>query len=176
MLLSWVVYEGSIRQALHQLKYKRNLALGETLARQVFPLLKELAWPVDMVIPVPLGRKRLQERGYNQAGMVALPLAALQGWEYGPRALLRVRETRSQVGLTPAERVENVRGAFRAATRKVSGRAILLVDDIATTGSTLSSCGQALLEAGARDVYAFTLARALAGHHQQLSQSIPNPT
>lgn len=106
----------------------------------------------------------MQERGYNQVGLVAMPLAVLNGWEYAPRVLIRARETRSQVGLSAMERKENVSGAFFARPDKVSGKTVLLMDDVATTGATLSSCTVALLKAGVRDVYALTLARALPQH------------
>lgn len=163
-LRSWVAFEGPIRQALHRLKYRRNLALGEALARPMAEFVAGLGWPVEMVIPIPLAAKRMQERGYNQVGLVARPLAARTGWRYAPRALTRPRETRSQVGLSAAERRENVRGAFRAAPEQVAGRTVLLVDDVATTGATLNAAAEALLCAGAREVYALTIARALPHH------------
>jgi competence protein ComFC len=164
VMRSWSVFEGPIRNALHQLKYRRNLALGEVLARQLVPFARGLGWPVQVVVPVPLGRKRLRERGYNQVSLVAYPLAELGGWEYAPRVLKRVRDTRSQVGLSPAERRENVAGAFTCAPQHVRGRSVLLIDDVATTGATLASCSETLLESGAREVYALTIARALPRH------------
>ncbi len=164
MMRSWGVFEGPIRQALHKLKYRRNVALGDALAQHLAEYVATLGWPVDLVIPVPLGKERMKERGYNQVGLVAMPLAAINAWRYTPRALARSRETRSQVGLTAAERKENVSGAFRAEAALVSGTTVLLMDDVATTGATLSACASALLEAGARSVYALTLARALPHH------------
>ena len=164
MMRSWLVFEGPIRHALHKLKYRRNLALGDALAQHLAEYVGTLGWPVDLVVPVPLGKKRAKERGYNQVGLVAMPLAAVNRWRYAPRALARSRETRSQVGLTAAERRENVSGAFQAEAALVSGRTVLLMDDVATTGATLSACAAALLDAGARSVYALTLARALPHH------------
>jgi len=95
-------------------------------------------------------------------------LAALQGWRYKPQVLIRARETRSQVGLSPLERKENIAGAFRAEPALAAGKAILLVDDVVTTGATLAACSDALILAGARIVYALTLARALPHHGLQI--------
>jgi ComF family protein len=161
MMRSWLIFEGPIRHAIHKLKYYRNMALGDALSKHLAEYVGTLGWPVDLVVPVPLGKKRIKERGYNQVGLVAMPLAEVNHWRYAPRAVVRSRETRSQVGLTVAERKENVSGAFLGETGIVSGAKILLVDDVATTGATLSSCAAALMDAGARSVYALTLARAL---------------
>jgi len=106
----------------------------------------------------------MRERGYNQVALVAMPLADLNGWQYAPRALARVRETRSQVGLTAEQRKENMQDAFGAEARQVAGKDVLLMDDVATTGATLSACARALLGAGAKSVCALTLARALPHH------------
>jgi competence protein ComFC len=156
-----------VRAALHQLKYRRNVALGDAMARPMLDFCRGLDWPVEMVVPVPLGKRRLQERGYNQVGLIAMPLAAHNRWRYMPRALSRVRETTSQVGLSKAERQENMQGAFRADPRQVRGHAILLMDDVVTTGATISACAEALSSAGARIIYALTLARALPHHGLQ---------
>lgn len=164
MLRSWLVFEGPIRQATHRVKYRRDLGLGYTLAEYMGHYLTSLNWEIDLVLPVPLGKKRLQERGYNQVGLFARPLATAQNWEYAPHALKRARETTSQVGLSADERKNNVRGAFVADGKKVADKSILLMDDVATTGATLNACAQALLDGGARDVYALTLARALPRH------------
>jgi len=140
------------------------MALGEALARSMEDFCLHLNWQVDVVIPVPLGKQRLQERGYNQVALIAMPLAALNRWRYAPRALSRVRETRSQVGLSAMERIENMKGAFRADPLQVRNRTVLLMDDVATTGATLSACAEALLSAEAKAVYGLTLARALPHH------------
>jgi ComF family protein len=161
---SWVIFEGPIRHALHSLKYYRNVALGEVLARYLADYVRTLGWRVDLVVPVPLGRKRTTERGYNQAALLAQPLSIIQNWQYTPRAVYRIRETMSQVGLTAQERRENLAGAFRADPKRVAGKVVLLVDDIATTGATLAACSEALVKAGAKAVYALTLAKALPHH------------
>jgi competence protein ComFC len=163
-LRSWSVFENPVRNALHRLKYRRDIGLGEALAMQLAEFVRGLNWPIDMIVPVPLGKQRLQERGYNQVGMIARPLALVLGIEYAPRALYRQRETRSQVGLTKAERHDNVQNAFQALGIVVDRKTVLVMDDVATTGSTLSSSAEALLSSGAKDVYALTVARALTHH------------
>lgn len=159
-LRSWTVFENPIQEALHRLKYRRDMGLGDALAEQMTEFARQLGWPVDLILPIPLGRKRLKERGYNQVGLIARPLALALGLEYAPHLLTRRRETRSQVGLSKQERRENVRDAFSAG-RQVNGRTVLVMDDVATTGSTLSSAAEALFSSGAKNVYALTVARAL---------------
>lgn len=161
---SWAVFDSPIQNGLHTIKYRGNVPLGEALARQMVEFVNSLHWDVDVLIPVPLGKKRLQERGYNQVALVAEPLAYQTGLQYIPGALWKARETRSQVGLNVSQRHQNVHGAYQADPRRVGSKSILLMDDVATTGSTISSCTEALLSAGASRVYAITIARALAHH------------
>jgi len=157
---SWGIFEGPVRNALHHLKYRRNVALGESLSRPLIAMAQTLGWDLNLVTPVPLGAARMKERGYNQAALLARPLALRLDLAYQPAALRRVRETQSQVNLNRAERVKNVAGAFQADHRLVSGKHVLVVDDVTTSGSTLDACAEALLCAGAKKVYGLTLARA----------------
>ena len=162
-LRSWSAFDVPIRPALHRLKYRRDLGLSEALVPQLAAYAAGLCWSVDLIIPVPLGSGRRKERGYNQAGLISWPLSLALGISHSPRAIFRSRETRSQVGLSRAERQENVRDAFSALPALVKDRRILMVDDVATTGATLSSCAEALYAAGARDVLGLTVARAIRG-------------
>jgi ComF family protein len=130
--------------------------------------LQNLHWQVDTVIPVPLGIARFAERGYNQASLLARPLAWGLGLDFLPGVLSRVRETRSQVDLTGAERKLNVKGAFQANRDLIAGRKILIIDDVATSGATIDACATALLEGGACQVYGLTLARAVLGQISNL--------
>jgi ComF family protein len=125
---------------------------------------ESLGWTFDVIAPVPLGQKRMKERGYNQVALIAKPLSLSMNRYYQPVALKRRRETRSQVGLSAGERRANVHEAFIADPRLVRGRSVLVMDDVATTGATLSSSAEALLQAGASQVYAITVARALPHH------------
>jgi ComF family protein len=146
------------------MKYQRNIGLGEMLAIQMVDFYHSLHWQVQAVLPVPLGKKRLKERGYNQVGLVARPLAFNIGMEYLPRAVQKTRDTRSQVGLSASQRQENVKNAYQADPLAVKGKSVLLMDDVATTGSTISVCTESLLSAGAKEVYVLTIARALSHH------------
>jgi ComF family protein len=111
------------------------------------------------LIPVPLGRRRLRSRGYNQSERIAAALGACTGLPMRVDLLQRVRETRTQTALTPEARHANVAGAFHAAPAQ--GLELVLVDDVFTTGATLAAAGAALVAAGAERVEAVTFARAV---------------
>jgi ComF family protein len=156
---SWGIHDGPLRQALHKLKYKRDIGLGEVLAQNMVALIKRISLPVDIVVPIPLGRKRMRERGYNQSALLAKPMAFSLGVDYQPAALKRVKETRTQVGLNIKQRRENVAGAFEARQKAVDNRRVLLVDDVMTTGATLEAAAKALKHSGAAQVWSLTLAQ-----------------
>ena len=158
---SWAEFDGPIRQAWHRVKYRRDMALADALAHPLSQMVRALAWPIDLIIPVPLSNKRMRERGYNQADLLAKPLAWDLQIDHSSKILLRDRDTRSQVGLTRVQRRDNVQNAFQALPERVFGKKILLVDDVATSGSTLNACADALLQGGANAVYGLTLARAV---------------
>ena len=117
-------------------------------------------WQVDLVTPVPIGLARRKQRGYNQAALLAFPLALAIGKPFRSQALVKARETPSQVGLTAAQRRENVAQAFQANTKIVAQKSVLIIDDVTTSGATIEACCMALIRAGARQVYGLTLARS----------------
>ncbi len=160
-LRSFAEFGGPIREALHRLKYQRDIGIGEALSKHLIELYNQLKWGIDMVIPVPLSAKRARERGYNQSGLLARPLAYAVQKPYQPNALKRSRDTQSQVGLGADERQRNVEGAFTANAALVNGKVVLVIDDVMTTGSTINACTQALRRVGASAVYGLTLARAV---------------
>jgi ComF family protein len=123
-------------------------------------LYRDLMWQATLVVPVPLANDRRRHRGYNQCALVASALAGAIGVPHDEEALLRTRETRSQVGLDPEDRSSNVRGAFEARAQIVRGRTVLIVDDLWTTGATLMSCAEALLAKEVDQVFGLTVARA----------------
>jgi ComF family protein len=135
--------------------------VAHVLAWNLAVYLDGLGWQADEIIPVPLSAQRFAERGYNQVDLIARPLASLMRWHYLPQALRRSRHTHSQVGLDGAERRKNVMGAFVADARLVTGKTILLVDDITTTGATIGAASASLMQAGAGKVFTLTVAKAL---------------
>ena len=158
---SWAEFSGPVRNALHDLKYRRNLGLGASLALHLEDLLQQYQWDINLVTPVPLGKERYQQRGYNQAALIAMPLALGLQLPYNPQILLRTKETRSQVDLSLSERQSNLDGAFQANGKAVTDKRILIIDDVSTSGSTLDACAQALMKAGAEAVFGLTVARAV---------------
>jgi ComF family protein len=151
--------EGPARDLVHALKYGGwRLAaapMAEAMARNMAGALRG----VDVLVPVPLGARRLRERGYNQAAVLAGALAERLGARVEAAALTRSRETRSQTALAPADRWRNVAGAF-AAAGDLSGTRVAVVDDVLTTGATLAACAAGLASGGAKAVGAATFARA----------------
>jgi ComF family protein len=160
-LRSWGMHRGPLQKAVHRLKYKGDIGIGEALSKHLIELYNDLKWEVDLVVAVPLSKSRLKERGYNQAGVLARPLAYAIQKPYRPEVIQRRRETRTQVGLNAYQRQDNVKDAFQAVEEQVKGKVILMIDDVTTTGSTISACAQALSLAGASTVFGLTLARAV---------------
>jgi ComF family protein len=155
-----VIFEGPLRQAIHHLKYSGRSSLAEPLGRFLTECWIAGPLPADLIVPVPLHKARLHERGYNQSTLLARQLARASGLPLAEEALKRIRATTPQVSLNAIEREANVRDAFEAHANLVVGRRILLVDDVCTTGATLDACSRALKQGGATSVWALTLARA----------------
>jgi ComF family protein len=144
------------------LKYEPVAPLGEWFAMRLEEVVR--AEPalaeVDWVVPVPLDRERLRERGYNQVELIARPLARRLGRPFHPELLRRVRPRPSKLKLSRRERWRTVRGAFETTPlTRVDRPRILLVDDVLTSGATLDACAAALHAAGAKAVHALTVAR-----------------
>lgn len=144
-----------------RLKYGRKVALARTMARYMAPLLG--AAPDDSVlVPVPLHRGRLWQRGFNQSLLIARELSRATGLRLEPRALSRVKRTPPLKGLTVVQRRRTVAGAFKVLeTADLKGRTVVLVDDVLTTGSTADACAKALERAGAARVELVAWARVV---------------
>ena len=158
------IYDKVLLEAVHRFKYNRNIttgrALGKLMAGHAFPLFDP--WRYNLIVPVPLHPKRLRQRGFNQAVILAKELANKYAFELALNFLQRSIDTLPQFNLGRAERHSNVKGAFSVFRQaRIDGRNIILVDDIFTTGNTVRECARVLLEAGAKEVAVLTLARAL---------------
>lgn len=169
-------YQGPVMAALQQFKYngKSHLAgvLGPLLAVFAADWLKDL--PSPLIIPVPLHPKRLRERGFNQSLLLAKYVTEMLGADQDNLILRRTRYTRPQTGLKSAERRKNLRGAFGLVDKKaVRGRSVILVDDVATTGTTLNACARVLKRAGTKRVFGLVLAKTATGY-RDVSRP-PNP-
>ena len=151
-----------LKAVLQQYKYNRDVWLAGPLGALLLERTPLAVHTYDIMVPVPLHVQRLRWRGFNQAQLLARPLAHAAGILLDPYSLERVRPTRPQVELDERERRHNVAGAFRVAQPKaVAGCRILLVDDVYTTGATVDECSRVLLRAGARSVDVLALARAV---------------
>ncbi len=165
-------YDGGLRELIHLLKYEQMRpaagALGRMLAETIAGLESAPSWdqPWTAVVPVPLHARKLRQRGFNQSELIAREALKIVGRNdqlvLHARVLERRRETQSQTGLTRHQRRENIRGAFAVVRpEQITGRAILLVDDVFTTGTTVSECARVLRRAGASKIYVATVARTL---------------
>ena len=154
---------GRVQQLLHQLKYQGQAGVGRALGQLYGAELAAagLGPEFDVLVPVPLHRRKLARRGYNQAEAFAAGLATALPCPSAPHALRRTEHTASQTRKGRAERWQNVATVFEVAEpAAVVGRRVLLVDDVLTTGATLEACGAALLAAGAQTVSIATIACA----------------
>lgn len=163
-------YDGGLRELIHLLKYNgvRPAAnvLGRMLAEAMEDLQPHFSETEILVAPVPLHARKLRQRGFNQSELIARSALKLMAsgtrFHLSANLLERCRETTSQIGLSRHQRRENIRGAFRVVKPdEVSGRGVLVVDDVFTTGTTVSECARILRRAGASKVYVATVARTL---------------
>lgn len=156
-------YGGQLAVALRLLKYSNRPDIARTLAPLVRPLLHAVAETCDLAIPVPLHRRRLVARGFNQSVLLARYAARGSRLRIDQLSLRRTRATAPQSGLAAAARTDNVADAFavpRRRRKRIEGRTILLIDDVVTTGATMRAAAAALREAGAAAVVGFCVARA----------------
>ncbi len=155
------LFDDTARRLVHRLKYEDRLDLAVAMARMMAASGRELIGEADCVVPVPLHRWRLWRRRFNQAALLARPVARGAGLPFEPRLLARVRATRPQVGLSRVGRAENLQGAFRVPPERraaLQGRRVLLVDDVTTTGATANAAARALMRGGAAAVDLLTFA------------------
>jgi len=157
-------YNGALKDIILLFKYRKLSVLGRGLAGIAGEAVggdEDLWRGVDALIPVPLHPRRKRERGFNQSRVFAAELGKIMGVEVRDGALIKVRNAPPQTSLEGRERTGNVRGAYRVGKGDgIRGKVLLLVDDVYTTGATIGECSRTLLEAGAKEVRALTIARA----------------
>jgi ComF family protein len=155
-------FEGAVREAIHQLKYQNLRALAQPLAQLLADYLTVSRIPGTVLTAVPLHQKRLRERGYNQSALLATKLGKLTGLPVSEDYLIRQRPSSPRARTqTVAERRSNVNDAFCCPDNRVKDRAVIVIDDVATSGATLNACASALKTAGASSVWGLTLAREI---------------
>lgn len=153
------LYQGALRDAVQRFKYSARVDLDRPLSAMLQAALGQGWGGADLILPVPLHPQKLRQRGYNQALLLARLLARNLQISLGRAMLVRTTAGHSQQGLSARERAGNLRGAFSCA-EDLTGKRLLLVDDVMTTGATLACCSQVLLDAGASRVEALVVARA----------------
>jgi ComF family protein len=168
-------YEGGLRELIHLLKYEQVRPAADVLGRMLAEAIADLELlfgdNLPFVVPVPLHSRKLRQRGFNQSELIARAAVRLtpaeRRMQVSSGVLQRCRETQSQIGLSRHQRRENMRGAFAVAkSAEIAGREVLLVDDVLTTGTTVSECARVLRRAGASKVFVATVARTLKADAQ----------
>jgi ComF family protein len=155
-------FDEVIRKAIHELKYRSLKAISPCLAELLADYLRANPLPGEALVCVPLHPRRLRERGYNQSSLLARELGRRIGLPVIEDCLIRVKQAQPQVrAVDVEERRKNVVDAFVCRDEKVSGKKIVLVDDVCTSGATLESCAAALKNKGAASVWGLTLAREI---------------
>ena len=155
-------FDGVMRQAIHQLKYRNLRALAEPLAKLLNDYLATNPIPGEVLVPVPLHQKRLRERGYNQSSLLAKELGKLTNLPVVDDCLIRQRHAPPQArSSTVEERRSNVAGAFVCRDHRLQDKQVLLIDDVSTSGATLDAGAAALKATGATSVWGLVLAREI---------------
>lgn len=155
-------FDGVMRQAIHQLKYRNLRALAVPLANLLSDYLIANPLPGEVLVPVPLHHKRLRERGYNQSSLLAQQLGKLTNLPVVDDCLIRLRHAPPQARtLTVDERRSNVANAFTCRDHRLKDKQVLLIDDVSTSGATLDACATVLKATGATSVWGLVLAREI---------------
>lgn len=155
--------ESEIQKLIHALKYDQKYLIGNFLGKNIASELqsKIKTWNADLIIPVPLHSLRKTDRGFNQAEEIAKGISKKLSIPHKSNIIKRNRYTETQTKLTLVERKKNIEDAFQLKHKnKVKDKNIIIVDDVITTGATISECASLLLEAGAKNVYALSVAIA----------------
>ena len=161
-IFSVASYTGEIKNLIYDFKYNQKTYIGRHLAEMIKEFLMKEALDYDVIIPVPLFKRKEAKRGFNQSTIISKYLGQYTGVEVMAANLQRVRNTVIMHTLSRLERIDNVKEAFSLRNPKeIYNKRILLIDDILTTGATINECGRVLYEAGAIEVIACTLAKGV---------------
>lgn len=153
------LYEGAIQTLIYKLKYAKSKYLAPFLSAFLVDEFVKQDWQIDLVVPVPLHSKREKERGFNQAELLCCLFNEKLHIPIITNNLVRVKHTRTQTKLTKKQRKDNLEKAFQVLQKsEFKNKNILLIDDVFTTGATIEECSEVLKKAGAKNVYAITLA------------------
>lgn len=157
-ILSPFYYDGEIRKTIRRFKFNDCYKYADVFADRMIDYLEEYPYiyDFDLVIPVPLSKQRMRERGYNQTGLIAKKIAKHFSLDYSENILFRIKNTKKQSLMTGIERFHNVHDAFTA-KGDLSDKKVLLVDDIFTYGYTMEACGETLKKIGAYEIVGLTL-------------------
>ncbi|MNE62685.1 DNA utilization protein GntX [compost metagenome] len=161
-----VIHDGAARKLVHQLKYQDRMDLAHTMATWMMRASDGEVEKCDCILPVPLHRMRFLSRRFNQSAELARHLCKLSGKPFLSSSVVRTKQTKRQVGLSARSRQDNMRGAFAFVPGReldVAGKRVVLVDDVYTTGATVSTVSRLLKKGGAADVTVLTFAMAISG-------------
>jgi ComF family protein len=153
------IYEGKIKTLIYKLKYSSGKYLAPYISYLLLDEYVKQGWNVDLIVPVPLFKKRERRRGFNQAEIISQKFKEVFNIEISKDNLIRIINTPTQTKLTRKERKSNLKGAFKVLNKtEFKGKNILLVDDVFTTGATTDECSKVLIKAGVKNIYVLTLA------------------
>jgi len=150
-----------IQKIIHAIKYQKRFRTGELLGKLLGEKIQNENWDIDLIIPVPLHHLKKAERGYNQSFYIAWGVNKILRRQFDEKSLKRIKYTETQTAMNIVERVENISGAFAVKHKNnIRGKNILLIDDVITTGATVTECASVLIDNGAAKVYTASLAIA----------------
>jgi ComF family protein len=163
-LRSFAEYNGSLEKAVKSIKYHNNLGLGIIFAEYLSEIVRSMNWNIDCVVPIPISKEHMRSRGYNQSSVFGRPLSLMINKPFIANAIVRTKNTLSQVHLSREQRFTNLQSAFSVNSATLIDKKVLLVDDISTTGATLISCSKVLMDSGCKEVFCLTIARTIKNH------------
>lgn len=153
-----LIYDGIAKDLIWKFKFFNARYLAKYFCQLMADTYNKFPYKTDVVVSVPISKSRLITRGYNQSELLAKGLSNMLGLDFQPDGLVKIKDTPDQVGLTKAERMENLDKAFVANKEIVKGKNVLLIDDVLTTGSTANECAKSLLKVGATNVQVLVIA------------------